>query len=181
MPFTPKILDLRENPRLTLIGKGALNIPGLETLKLPHNILFLDKESLPSSIRELEIESTSSDEVRQNFIRDQTEFFPSVCCAIGDTYTLTRGTVSFCDLGRNEPGADATFEPGIIYQDAPIVEVIDESGFPMSEADLVVQVTDDASVIATAMTDTNGLVEFGKIPFNSKNEHRYKKSVTKFV
>ena len=140
--WTPRVLDLRENPRLTFIGKGALSLPGLEILRLPGNLAFMDETSVTSkTLQSIEYEEAivgtgaGEEDTRRNFITDDTDFFPSICCGIGKAISLTQDEmISFCDLGRNQPGVDAALEYGVSYKEATIVEIIDGSSVFLSEA-----------------------------------------------
>ena len=118
VPWSPRVLDLFDNPRLVLFGPGSLkSISGsLKELRLPENLQFMahynfnDLTSLTTVLFEREhrdelastIETASASSIVssgapthvgshniQNVITDPTGFFSDVCCRPGEHVALT--------------------------------------------------------------------------------------------
>jgi PAN domain len=145
--FVPKRLDLRENPRLNLIGVGSLESieGGLVEIIFPaqlKHIGFGFFESLPfiNKVRFEDASKTTNSDSGSgtNFITTSDESFSNICCSLGERVGFDSSSeyVDFCDLEINRPGIDSVYFPFTKYPDdalPPIALLLPSSEF-MSEA-----------------------------------------------
>jgi len=125
-------LDLRENPRLALIGPGAFaNLPNLKRLLLPAAVAHLDPGALDGLARLKSVDFEDAGEPRErNVVRNAVRGghwygprggFVDVCCGRG----ASAAGVTFCDFKPDEPGVvDAEYVADVRYGGLPRLDVI---------------------------------------------------------
>lgn len=148
--FTPRTLDLRENPALVFLGSGSLADvgEGLRELRLPANMVHLGEDSLTELplLRTVKFEGQEEDSrpvlQRGNIIsgHDPDDYFGSVCCDRGTQVNLTfpEEGLTFCDATHvnafERPGVDSAFFPFQRWTNPTVLKIISESSTIMSEA-----------------------------------------------
>ena len=159
--WLPRVLDLRDNPKLVILGSSAFEsiAEGLEELLLPRNIRHLSYDSvqrLPnlsivrfegehgsdrvsaqgSPVFSLEETDRAGVHDMNNVITTPSGHFGSVCCNRGQHIKLSQPSdgLTFCDMRVKTPGIDAVYEPFKLYIEAsPLLKLRPRSGF-MGEA-----------------------------------------------
>ncbi|KAL7570913.1 hypothetical protein ACA910_002546 [Epithemia clementina (nom. ined.)] len=136
--WLPRVLDLRENPRLALMGSDALSmVSSIENLYLPSNMVHISRAAIKSLPQ---LKSVQFDDPVQlnNVVLDSSSAFSSICCGLGETIPLSDSlpttSLTFCEMQSNNPGIDAVYEDFIEYFDATLLEAITPSSDFMSEA-----------------------------------------------
>jgi hypothetical protein len=139
--WNPKILDLRENPRLVLLGTGSLSeiSESLEEIWLPLSMKHIALQSLEtlSRLKSVGFEGDQNlDHYLVNTITEPSKFFADVCCGLGSKIDLNMpgAGLTFCNMQISAPGVDAAYEPFISYIDATPHQVLTSSANFMSEA-----------------------------------------------
>ena len=147
--WSPRFIDLRENPRLLVLGSGALSSVAstLEKVWLPQNIKYIadwEAADLPM-LQSIEFEENQGGELVThtgstglvNAITQRSEFFQDVCCAPGKRIELgglTSNSLEFCMFSRGGAGSDSVYEPFMKYIDAKHLETLKASSEFLSEA-----------------------------------------------
>jgi hypothetical protein len=146
--WTPRVLDLRNNPRLFLLGSGSLGFIAdtLEELWLPINMRHIALESV-NGVPNLQAVHFEEEEIKidgmeawkhnlANAISDSLDGFGDVCCGRGSHVDLSfpKNGLTFCDMQVKTPGVDATYQPFIQYIDATMSETLRPSSLFMAEA-----------------------------------------------
>lgn len=142
LPWKPRSLDLRNNPKLVFLGKGSLDQVGesLEELWLPQNMSFVSKECLESLPRLTALHKSEDDTEALlpwiNAIVDTQQAFSDVCCSIGDHIGMNQPSsgISFCDMRVKEPGVDSTYFPFTKFDEATTWATVRPSSKFMAEA-----------------------------------------------
>jgi hypothetical protein len=144
--WTPRMLDLRDNPHLVLLGSGALKSISetLEELRLPVSLRHMTLASvqnlplLKSVVLEDDkaLSSEASHYQLNNVLTQSSGFFGDVCCSRGAHISLLSPSdgLTFCDMKIHSPGVDAVYEQFVEYYDAEELEVLRPSSSFMSEA-----------------------------------------------
>jgi len=119
--WMPLSLDLRDNPRLHLIGSGALDsIAGkLEEMLLPKSMRYISLETLRVLLALSAVYFEGNDEITigngliNNIIVGELDKFGDVCCNRGPRIDLSSPAtgLTFCDMQTDQPGIDAAYEP----------------------------------------------------------------------
>ena len=133
--FRPRILDLRNNPRLGLIGTGAFESIGgtIEELRLPANIGFLAYESFANWNRLISVQFEGDESDRpmennnlQNIVTGPFDSFGHVCCSPGATSSFDSPptALEFCEMQVETPGIDSVYNP--------FVEIVSNGMFTMN-------------------------------------------------
>jgi hypothetical protein len=156
--WLPKVLDLRDNPRLLLIDAYALTAiaRSLQKLILPKGLRHLSPKSannLPSLVAvEFEGDRVGSCKEAQddedcemeeqkdlninNVVTHTSDFFDDVCCGRGGYLDLasTSQGLTFCDMKVDTPGVDSVFEPFVQYFEADPIATLRPSSSFLAEA-----------------------------------------------
>lgn len=143
--WKPRLLDLRDNPHLVLLGSGALTTlsDSLEELKLPSSIRHIGLEGIKdlpflSVVTFEEEEQMKQYDLVNNVITNDWTSFGDVCCGIGAHFDLMSPPegLTFCDMKYDTPGADSVYEYFVTYDVSPgaPLSVIHPSSSFMSEA-----------------------------------------------
>ena len=146
--FAPRVLDLRNNPNLVLLGSGSLDAiaDGLEELWLPENMIHLGENSLTNLPALTEVHFEGQDfgntSIKEgNIISDRDDYFGSVCCGRGKEVSLSFPPegLTFCDTAfihssNAPPGIDSIYLNFTRFIDPTIFKVIYPSSDFMSEA-----------------------------------------------
>ncbi|KAL3910117.1 MAG: hypothetical protein SGILL_007816, partial [Bacillariaceae sp.] len=136
----PKVLDLRDNPRLLLLGtKAFANLETIEELRLPSNLTYLSSDVLNclENLQKATYEDESEAEMVVNVISSKEDSFGEVCCSIGSSREVQAGSDeswSFCDMEIDQPGIDAVYEDYIQYFSPETLNLIIPSSPLFSEA-----------------------------------------------
>ena len=144
--FVPKTLDLRDNPRLHIIGAGSLESieDTLEKILFPVQVKYITSgffETFPTlnkvQFEEATILQNDAPSHSANFITASDQAFSSICCSRGDKveFGSSGGQVEFCDMIISKPGIDAVYFPFTKFPDEslPMAFIQPSSDF-MSEA-----------------------------------------------
>jgi len=148
--WMPRILDLRNNPRLSIIGSGALSgiSDQLQELRLPTNMRHISHQSI-MDLEELQIvtfegidsEDKSDEEmmnsyVLNNVISSSSGIFGDICCGLGFHLSLMSPSdgLTFCELEVDTPGIDSFKESFWEYAGADQLVSIKPSSSFMAEA-----------------------------------------------
>jgi hypothetical protein len=137
--FRPRLLDLRDNPQLVIIGSGALNsvASSLEELLLPMNLTYIASTTLKYLNPDIKIVSDTSKNGQRhasNVVTSTKDSFQDVCCTQGNTLSIGSIDFTFCDLKANFPGVDSVYENFVEYYDAGLFKLVEPSSSFMSEA-----------------------------------------------
>lgn len=146
--FVPRILDLRENPNLVLLGSGSLLslAGGLKELYLPKEMIHLGEQSLDNLPNlthvffEGQERSAHPSFAGGNIIARRNDFFGAVCCGLGKKTQLAwpANGLTFCNTTHvnvnDPPGIDSAYEPFGRYRDPTVLRVLFPSSDFMSEA-----------------------------------------------
>lgn len=146
--WQPKMLDLRNNSNLVLLGGGALEAiaDSLEELWLPRQMLHIAKESLTGlyNLRAILFEDGDHQHLTQNIITRPNAAFGDVCCTPGETLELTGHkesatdsgptSLTFCEFSLFQPGLDATYVPFARYDNAQFLKELTPTSSFLSEA-----------------------------------------------
>ena len=153
--FVPKILDLRGNPRLAILGSDML-LPifaeSLEKLYLSSSMKHISNDLFdlfplisivsfePAS---LDDEENGDDELissvtPNNVIQGSADFFSNICCSRGtriNRFASPAEGLEFCDLVQESPGIDSIYEDFKAYDlDIDVIRIISPRSNFMSEA-----------------------------------------------
>jgi hypothetical protein len=157
--WKPRVLDLRLNPQLLLLGSGSLDsiAETLEELWLPSSMLYIGRSTLPN-LRKIYFEGQdeedqssgatssslasssspgSSETPLINVITSSSDFFGDICCSHGDHFAALSSPaagLTFCDKKDDSPGVDSVYEPFIQIMDPSVIREIRPSSTFMSEA-----------------------------------------------
>ncbi|KAI2505827.1 guanylate cyclase [Fragilaria crotonensis] len=146
--WTPRVLDLRGNPNLTLVGTGALaSVTGaLEELRLPSSLRHMGLQNVTDfpSLRIVLIEEDESRQEREtdaigmlnNVIIDSSTSFLDVCCGMGMHLDLVEPAegLTFCEMKDDVIGADAVYEDFVQYYFGEQLALISPSSNFLAEA-----------------------------------------------
>ena len=143
--WVPRILDLRDNPRLTVLGSGSLDAisDSLERLVLPSTMKHVASKALLGLAQLSSVEFESSEEESNyslgNVIANPSDFFDDICCSKGSILDLASkssdtSSLAFCNLVLHRPGIDSVYEPFLHYERGTELDVITPSSDFMSEA-----------------------------------------------
>ena len=130
--WNPRILDLRENPRLVVLGTGSLDGMELHEIRLPSNIKYISQETIVNQ-PELSIITWEEKSVN-NVITHPNAFFSDVCCGLGESIKLQSNNLTFCNMQVYTPGCDSVFEPFWEYKDPETFLTIKSDAEFMAEA-----------------------------------------------
>jgi hypothetical protein len=153
----PRILDLRDNPHLFLLGNGALDsiAEGLEELRLPKNLRHLSFESIKSlpslSIVRLEgyndddldesrehvtNEKIGWDDMLNNVLLEPAGSYGDICCDRGPLVSLLEPAagLTFCEMRVDVPGIDSVYDPFLLFLGARTLRRIRPRAAFMGEA-----------------------------------------------
>lgn len=116
--WTPRVLDLRENPQLALIGTGSLSSLSdtLEELFLPIKLSYLAPGAVANMTALKRIAYADELAGAVNVISGKENAFLDICCGLGDEVM----GLSFCDMKPDYPGRDSLFLPFVEYVVDPI-------------------------------------------------------------
>lgn len=133
--WSPRILDLRDNPDLQMLGQSSLDaFDSLEELRLSRTLVFLDPSSLGRqtglSAVLFENKTSPTDNPLLNAIRDNTESYGSKCCSRGRTNDQN---LTWCDMKVYSPGIDSVYENFTQYLGVHSNVIVPASSF-LSEA-----------------------------------------------
>ena len=148
--WMPRILDLRNNPRLSIIGSGALSeiSDHLQELRLPTNMRHISYKNI-MDLKALQIvtyegvdgEDISDEEMMNsrllnNVISSSSGIFGNICCGLGSHFSLISPSdgLTFCKLEVDTPGIDSFKESFWEYADADTLVSIKPSSSFMAEA-----------------------------------------------
>lgn len=148
--WAPKIFDMRQNPRLVILGTNAFKgFESIEELLLPANLAYISPDVLTSltNLRRVAYEETDTDTgstgVTNAISTDVDSFssmesFAEVCCSIGASQQLKVGDTDqawrFCNLEIDEPGIDAQYENFTQYFPTEVLNTIIPTSPLFSEA-----------------------------------------------
>lgn len=139
--WTPRVLDLRNNSKLAILGSGALKSieNSLEELRLPKELRHISMESvkdLPKLSRLYFEESSDGPPQLSNVIMESSAAFADVCCSRGERVDLSfpAAGLTFCDMIIDQPGIDSTYMPFIAFNDAALSKQLFPSSNFMAEA-----------------------------------------------
>jgi hypothetical protein len=146
--WTPRVLDLRGNPNLALLGTGALaSVTGaLEELRLPSSLRHMGLQNITDfpSLRVVVIEEDEARKGREtdtvgilnNVINDSSTSFWDVCCGLGLHLDLAEppGGLTFCEMKADVIGADAVYEDFVQFYFGEQLALISSSSTFMAEA-----------------------------------------------
>jgi len=175
--WTPRLLDLRDNPRITFIGSGALASLSntLEELRLPKYLNYLAFEAINSletlkviSFEEENKEFSGSENILINVITHPSGFFEDICCGLGKhiDLVLPEDGLTFCDMRVDTPGVDSVMEPYVEYYMADTLQMLLPSSDFMSEA------AESAEKCAEYCTTTDSCMYFSYDARWKEAEHR---------
>lgn len=112
--WKPKILDLRDNPRLHILGRHSLQaFHSLVELRVSKELLFLSQVGLATDQLERIVFGLSSDPGNSgliNAIATKSSQFGSVCCSRGRTWIFESQMLTWCNMEIDTPGIDCAFE-----------------------------------------------------------------------
>ncbi|CAB9514122.1 Receptor-type guanylate cyclase gcy [Seminavis robusta] len=132
--WTPRVLDLRNNPKLALLGSGSLESIGesLEELYLPESMRHISTGSVSNlpNLRVMEVEGNG--DALTNAIVDDSQAFGDVCCSLGPTSSSSG--LAFCNMEIDAPGIDSIYLDYVFYQSATLFKRLNPSSTFMSEA-----------------------------------------------
>mmetsp|Transcript_30352 Transcript_30352/g.36045 ORF Transcript_30352/g.36045 Transcript_30352/m.36045 type:complete len:453 (-) Transcript_30352:2434-3792(-) len=148
--WMPRILDLRNNPRLSIIGSGALSeiSDNLQELRLPTNMRHISYQNI-MDLKALQIvtfegvdgkdisdEEMMNSRVLKNVISSSSGIFGDICCGLGSHFSLISPSdgLTFCKLEVDTVGIDSFKESfwEYVYADK-LVSIRPSSSF-MAEA-----------------------------------------------
>lgn len=151
--WSPKILDLRQNPELLMIGADSFAsiAHSLEEIRLPLNLTHLSYEAVNnlSNLDRVLFESSEAHDVNgismanvnnlNNAIAHKSDFFGDyLCCGLSKSkhinLSMPADGLTFCDMAVDAVGDDTIYMPFIEYFRASVVSEITESSDFMSEA-----------------------------------------------
>ena len=125
---SPRLLDLRENPRLFMIGEGMLDgIPDtLQEIWFPGNLKHISQNSFSrfSGLLGFDSSEEGSGLLLNNAVLDESQKFADVCCGLGDIVEVADRSLTYCNLQYDLPGIDSFLEPFVNYQGASIYQTI---------------------------------------------------------
>ncbi|KAG7339186.1 PAS domain containing protein [Nitzschia inconspicua] len=137
----PKVLDLRDNPRLLILGSRSLvGFESVEELLLPANLTYLSPEVLEfmPNLEKVSNENTDGLAEIANVITTREQSYGDICCSIGSTDKIQVGESgrdwSFCKLDIDRPGIDAVYENFTQYLSTETLHAISRSSPLFSEA-----------------------------------------------
>jgi len=135
----PRVLDLRNNSNLVILGQGSLDsiAQDLEELFLPKALRHISLNSVKDLpvLSEIHFEDPSELDL-SNVIVESSGAFGEVCCTQGDkvdTKTPQAG-LTFCNMQMDQPGIDATYFPFFEFQEADRSSILKPSSSFMGEA-----------------------------------------------
>lgn len=124
----PRILDLRDNPRLHLIGTDALDsiTGGLEEIWLPESMSHHSFETILglSALSTVRFEGDETiakvgegNGLLKDIIVEPFDTFGDVCCNQGPRIELSSPVtdLTFCDMQIDKPGRDAVYDSFELY------------------------------------------------------------------
>lgn len=145
--MVPRVLDLRENPRLLVLGWDALLAIAneLEEIRLPLNITYLSSQAIHrlTHLKRVLFEDNDVASVTtehghhlQNVISEPSGFFGNVCCGKDSRVDLLNPVegLTFCEMQTDVAGIDAEYEEFITYFEAERLFILEPSSSFMSEA-----------------------------------------------
>lgn len=125
--WRPRVLDLRENERLTIIGTNALESirDSIKELRLPKQLRYISEKEMSRLSRHLsvifEVTDKGADSSEQggnqlvNAVTrsDDQAFFGAFCCGLGQNFPLAshKGGITFCNMTVDSPGIDTYYRP----------------------------------------------------------------------
>lgn len=138
--WRPLVLDLRQNPRLLVLGIDSLSeILSIEELRLPSHIVHISPETLKdlSNLKSLSFEDPEASSF-SNFVTSRSASYSDVCCGMGEQVNFPAASpvrsLSFCDMKPDQPGIDSVYIPFYeFYNGGFIVDLFPSSKF-MAEA-----------------------------------------------
>ena len=137
--WMPRMLDLRNNSKLVLLGAGSLGsiATELEELWLPKELRHISQSSLSSlpMLSSVYFEETQ-ELMLSNVIVEPAGAFEDVCCSPGTHVDVSSPVAgfTFCDMMIDVPGVDAKYLPFIEFPQATQVRLLTPSSSFMSEA-----------------------------------------------
>jgi hypothetical protein len=129
----PTVLDLRENPRLLILGRNSFEgFDSLEELLLPSNLFYLSPDTTDylHNLKKVVYEEEDQPTMIANVISSKQESFGDVCCSIG----ASGQEWSFCNMQIEQPGANAVYENFTHYLSTETLRTIVPSSPLFSEA-----------------------------------------------
>jgi len=137
--WKPKSLDLRNNPRLLLLGGGVLSpslFSDLEEIWLPETMLHISPEAFDGLTKLTSVNTFES--TATNMASGDDGAFADVCCSrsnpINEMANPADGGLSFCKMDYFQPGIDSVLKQYTQYFAATEVTVLKESSAFMAEA-----------------------------------------------
>jgi hypothetical protein len=130
--WTPRVLDIRNNSKLILLGAGSLDsiASDLEELYLPKNMRHISRDSLDlPKLTLLQGDENFNGNV-SNAITNSSEAFGDVCCSRGPSIS----SLTFCDMKITLPGIDSVYIDFLSYPDAALFQHRFPTSTFMSEA-----------------------------------------------
>jgi hypothetical protein len=90
--WQPRVLDLRKNPNLAIIGNRALSLisESMEEIHFPENIRYLSASAIPSSGNLNLVDFEASDVLN---VMDASGMFGDICCVEGPKLLLAEVSV----------------------------------------------------------------------------------------
>jgi len=146
--WKPKILDLRYNARLHIIGSGALSAisDDLQELRLPIGMRYVSNQTIKDlkALKIVSFEGVSGEDKRgitnflNNAISNSSGFFGDKCCGLGAHFDLVSPSdgLTFCNMEVDTPGIDSFMEPFVEYNNAErLISLRPTSSFMAEAAD----------------------------------------------
>ncbi|CAB9500762.1 activated protein kinase catalytic subunit alpha-1 [Seminavis robusta] len=137
LAWKPRVLDLRNNSQLVLLGAGALDglAESLEVLWLPSAVRHISPGSL-TGLPYLSVVHFEPEGHKSNVILESSQAFDDVCCSIGQHIDLSvpMNGFTFCDMKVKRPGSDSTFLDFVQFEDGNSFAQIRPNSDFMAEA-----------------------------------------------
>ena len=137
--WTPRVLDLRGNPNLVILGSGSLDAISetLEELLLPKEMRHISTSSVKDlpALKIVGFEENNGLHL-SNSIIDPASAYTDICCTRGSQIALEEPAagLTFCEMEVKYPGIDSSYLPFIEFPVATPFQVIRPSSSFMSEA-----------------------------------------------
>lgn len=125
--WRPRVLDLRENKRLTIIGTNALESirDSIQELRLPKQLRYISEKEMSRLSRHLSVIFEATDKGGDSLEQggnqlvnavtrsDDQAFFGAFCCGLGQNFPLAshEDGITFCNVTVDSPGIDAYLRP----------------------------------------------------------------------
>lgn len=140
--WTPRSINLQQNPRLTMIGTDAFQeiATTLEEIFLPESLRFLSPGSIEflPALQSVFLPADLSwdNHGMENVIGDPSAFFGDICCDMDKHVPLQhpRNGLWFCDVEVSTPGIDSTYRNFSQIIQADVVTILTQSSGFAAEA-----------------------------------------------